>query len=682
MKKPCFLLIAILVMANSSRADVKLPAIFSNHMVLEKTAKVPIWGKADPGEQVKVTLNGQTAETVAGSDGKWTTTLNLEGFAPGPFEMSVEGKNKIAIHDVLVGEVWLASGQSNMDWAVKNCLDADKVIAASANPLLREFHLKLGTAMTPKEDLEGQWIIADPNTTPWFSAVGYFFARKVQAEHGGPVGVILSSWGGTPSEAWTSVDAIDSVPDLKAGRERLWAQADEYDAKRQSFGVELEAWIKERGREDRAVNDVASYAGLEVPEDGWTAVKLPGPVKAPELTETGAVWLRKEIDIPAKNGAGLSLRLPVDGFDSVYWNGNLVQTVSYKDYPGVGFIRQWDKYYIPDNLIKPGKNVLAIRFYEPVKPAVFFEAPSAGEISLAGEWRGKTEYSLPEIDAETIAAAPKPPEYFYGRHNIPGTLFNAMINPLIPYAIKGVIWYQGESNGWRAYQYRTAFPLLIKDWRQRWQQGDFPFYFVQLANFEPKKNVPSDSPWAELREAQSMTLQLPNTGQAVAIDIGEANDVHPRNKKDVGERLAAIALARDYGKGIPYSGPMYESMKVENGKALLSFTHTDGGLVAKPLPDTYVLRSEANATAPLVRNSPDSELEGFVICGADQQWVFARAKIEGDKVVVWSDQVPAPVAVRYGWAQNPTVNLYNGAGFPASPFRTDDFTACTLNNKL
>jgi sialate O-acetylesterase len=256
-----------------------------------------------------------------------------------------------------------------------------------------------------------------------------------------------------------------------------------------------------------------------------------------------------------------------------------------------------------------------------------------------------------------------------------------MIHPILPYAIRGVIWYQGESNTSRAYQYRTAFPLMIADWRKLWNQGDFPFYFCQLANFTPKSSEPGESTWAELREAQSMTLKVPNTGQAVLIDIGESGDVHPRNKKDAGERLARIALAKDYGKSITWSGPVYDSMKINNGKATLTFTHVDGGLAARALPDTYPVISEFEETAPLVRNSPQSPIEGFAICGQDRKWAWADAKIEGDQVVVWSDRVPAPLAVRYAWTHNPTCNLYNRAGLPASPFRTDDFPPTTLDVK-
>jgi sialate O-acetylesterase len=293
----------------------------------------------------------------------------------------------------------------------------------------------------------------------------------------------------------------------------------------------------------------------------------------------------------------------------------------------------------------------------------------------------KTEYEFPAIPAEKTAVAPQPPANPPGLHSVASFLFNGMVRPIIPYAIRGVIWYQGEANTGRACQYRTSFPLLISDWRKQWNQGDFPFYFCQLPIYRPKVSMPGESGWAELREAQSMALKLPNTGQAVTIDVGETGNLHPRNKKDVGERLALIALARDYGKAIPFSGPVYDSIKVESGKAILSFQHTDGGLTAKPLPQTDAVNSLTNETAPLVRNSPNSQLEGFAICGEDRKWVWADAKIDGNNVIVWSDKVPSPAAVRYAWADNPTCNLTNGPGLPASPFRTDDFPPVTLKGK-
>ncbi len=663
-----------------ARADVKLPAIISDHMVLEKAAKVSLWGQADPSEEVTVTLNGQTAKATTNPEGKWTAYLNLKDSGPGPFEMTVAGKNKLVISDVVVGEVWVASGQSNMEWVLKNSIGAEAEIVNSTNPLLRQFLVKKNAAAEPTVDAEGAWVSASPETSGGFTAVGYFFAKKLQNELKVPVGLIHTSWGGTPSEAWTSAAAINSVPDLKASSDRQWSVIKGYPEQKKAFIEGLSAWIKENAREDKPVADASIYAGPGISTEGWIPVKLPGLVKAAGLPEAGAIWLRKEVTL-AKNGAKVPLSLPIDGYDSVYWNGKLLKQTTFKDFQGLGQVRKYGPYDIPAAEVLEGKNVLAIRLYEPVNPAKFTGDPKIGPVSLAGEWQAKAEYDFPALDAQKIAAAPQPPATAPGPQNVASSLFNGMINPIVPYTISGAIWYQGESNAGRAYQYRTAFPLMISDWRKQWNQGDFPFYFCQLANFMVKKPEPGDSAWAELREAQSMTLKLPKTGQAILIDIGESGDIHPRNKKDAGERLALIALAKDYGKTIPFSGPVYDAMKVENGKVVLAFKNSDGGLVAKPLPETYDVKSQIKETAPLVRNSPNSPLEGFMICGEDKKWVWADAKIEGNSVIVSSEKVPAPVAVRYAWSENPTCNLYNGAGLPASPFRTDDFPATTLANK-
>jgi sialate O-acetylesterase len=298
-------------------------------------------------------------------------------------------------------------------------------------------------------------------------------------------------------------------------------------------------------------------------------------------------------------------------------------------------------------------------------------------MSLSGTWLAKAEYAFSTLNAQQVSQAPKLLTTGPRPQDLSSYLFNGMINPIIPYAINGVIWYQGESNAERAYQYRTSFPLMIEDWRNRWNRGNFPFYFVQLANYKDKVTEPVESSWAELREAQNLTLAQPKTGQAVIIDLGESGDVHPRNKTLVGERLARIALANEYGQAIPYSGPVYDSMTIKNDKVILHFSQTEGGLVAQSIPDTYIVQSESGKTDPLIRNSPESELEGFSICGSDRKWVWAQACIEGNSVVVWSDEVEKPIAVRYAWANNPTCNLYNGAGLPASPFRTDDFPPIT-----
>jgi sialate O-acetylesterase len=665
-----------------SHADVKLPAIFSDHMVLEKTAKVPVWGKADPGEEVTITFEGQTVKATAGPDGKWKAILDLSKSGPGPFQMTVQGKNTLKISDVVVGEVWVASGQSNMEWILSNTIDAEAEIAKSTNSLLRQFAVKKATSDVPLDDCEGRWVAASPETAGAFTSVGYYFGKALQNELKVPVGIVHTSWGGTPSEAWTSETAIDTVPDLKAAKEKVYNIIKTQPEEQKKWAAAFGEWLKANNREDKPSADAAKFAAPDASTEGWKKVTIPGAVTTGDISGNGAVWVRTDIDFaaPATGNVGLELG-DIEGFDSIYWNGELITAMDYRDFPGVGHVRRWGKYAVPANKVKAGKNPLAIRVFAPAGPAKLPIVLKVGGKAVTGDFVAMEEFALPALTPEQLASVPKPPSVPPTPQNTASYLYNGMVNPIIPYAISGAIWYQGESNAGRSYQYRTAFPLMIADWRKAWDQGDFPFYFCQLANYQDKKSAPANSGWAELREAQSMTLSLPATGQAVLIDIGESGDIHPRNKKDVGERLSLIALAKDYGKKIPYSGPVYEKVNFEGGKARISFSHTDGGLVAKPVPATYTVVSKDNKTAPLVRNTPSSELEGFAICGEDQQWVWADAKIDGTGVVVWSDKVPAPVAVRYAWAENPTVNLYNGAGLPASPFRTDDFPAATLNGK-
>ncbi|MFZ4779635.1 MAG: sialate O-acetylesterase [Terrimicrobiaceae bacterium] len=651
-------------------------------MVLKKSAKVPIWGRAEPGEKVTVVLDGRSASATTGADGKWTAIFDLSDSAQGPFELTVEGKNKLTIADVVVGEVWVASGQSNMEWILVGTTGAAEEIAASENPLLRQFLVAKKPSAEPLGDVEGKWFVASPATSGGFTAVGYYFAKRLQRDLQVPVGLIHTSWGGTPSESWTSTGAVDTVPDLQAKREILWAEQRNYPATKKTFVDAMDAWIKETGREDKPVGDVSAFAGLDVPTEGWIPITLPGTVRAPGLPDAGVVWVRKDIELsPERAKVNNNLRIPLDGFDSVYWNGELIKQTTYQEFPGNGFARSYGPFDIPFAKQNVGKNVLAIRLYQPVGPAKFTGPLVVGPNNVSGEWLAKAESAFPAIAPDKTATAPVPPPLPLLPQNVASYLFNGMVAPLVPYAISGVIWYQGESNAGRAWQYRTAFPLLIADWRKQWAQGDFPFYFCQLAGYQAKKTEPGESAWAELREAQSATLAVPNTGQAVLIDVGESIDIHPRNKKDPGERLAAIALAKDYGKAIPFSGPVYDSVQFENGKAVLRFKHTDGGLVARPLPETFDVETKTQTTAPLVRNSPGSELEGFAICGDDKKWVWADAKIEKDRVLVWSGKVPTPIAVRYAWADNPTCNLYNGAGFPASPFCTDDFPPITMKVK-
>ena len=468
--------------------------IFSSNMVLQRKIPVPVWGWAQPGQKVTVSIEGRTAAATAGDDGKWIAKLQPLPVG-GPYKMRIEGPQQtVTLENILVGDVWICSGQSNMEMGIGNVNDAQKEISEANNPQIRLYTVKKKVAYEPQTslmrtdtDLMGQWSVCSPATVKtggWggFSAVAYFFGRKLQQDLKVPIGLIHTSWGGTIAEAWTSAEALQAMPDFKPAVDKL------------------------------------------------TTMK-------------------------ANPGSGKQDNNP----------------------------------------------------------------------------------------------------------NVVTVLYDGMIAPLIPYGIKGAIWYQGESNAGRAYQYRTLLPTMIRDWRTRWGEGDFPFFIVQLANFQKSSNVPADDAWAELREAQSMTARnLPNTGIAVTTDIGDAADIHPKNKQDVGKRLALSAEAIAYGQKVEYSGPAYKSMKaIDHGGAIrLSFDHVGGGLVAK-----------------------NDALTGFAIAGEDKKFVWAEAKIVGNSVVVSSVQVPHPVAVRYAWHTNPENSLYNKAGLPASSFRTDDWPGITANNR-
>jgi sialate O-acetylesterase len=647
-------------------AELRLPSIFSDHLVLQCDKAVPVWGWADAAEEIVVEFAGQTKSTTTNADGKWTVKLDALEASAASRELVVKSLSRnrsLKIADVLVGEVWAGGGQSNMEFDMKAITSAAAEIEASANPTLRQFHvLKNPSARTPVDDVQGYWTVARPGTTEDFIAAGYYFAKSIQRELKTPVGLIKMCWGGSKVEPWISPALLASVPELASGAKNL-------DAMSERNKSAFREWLKRTQREDRTSGDVTRFLSVPVSKDnGWVAVKDSGPVSDPSLPKFGAFWFRKEVSLSARQtGAAQVLQFgPSAQFDQVYWNGTLIGERSVENFTGLISVRH---YLIPPTLLKEGVNQLAVRLFAPAEPPGFSWFPSVGTTKILGGWMAKAEYALPPLDAAGKKAVPP----LTGQHVLPGRLFNGMVHPILPYAIRGVLWYQGESNTGNASLYRTSFPLLIQDWRQHWQQGDFPFYFCQLSNYRPKTNQPGESVWAELREAQAKTLSVPNTGMAVLIDTGESEDIHPQSKQIAGERLAQIALAKTYGLEVVHSGPLYTSMKIEGNAIRLSFDHLGSGLVAKELPATYDVMRKAGKTAPLVRNSPQSQLEGFAICGADKHWVWAEAKIEGDTVLVSSKQVPAPIAVRYAWSDNPTCNLYNAADLPASPFRTDDF---------
>ncbi|MFA6961594.1 MAG: sialate O-acetylesterase [Opitutaceae bacterium] len=689
--KPFFAVAVLLVLSSPVRADVTLPDIFSDHTVLQKSSRTAVWGEAAPGEKIAVRIGPSVpAATTAGADGRWRVTLDLRDCPTGPFDLKVRGDNEVTSKDVMVGEVWICSGQSNMEMKLSQTADAPAEIAASANPLLRVFQPKRQTPATPAETLHGRWVVSAPDTAGGFSAVGYYFAKTVQASVPGAVGLVDTSWGGTPAEAWISSAGLDTVSDLKVRKDAILAEQPQAAQSLRTFARDYADWSARYDRGGPPAADPALYAGPDVDVDDWKSVTLPGMLSAAGLPDSGAVWLRREVDIPA-NRAGTYLPLllgELNDFDAIYWNGKKIgettETASTSFNPDLAPTRN-RRYDVPGDQMKAGRNTLAVRLLSPGGGAgIKAHAMTAGwNIPLGGEWRAKVEFEFPPLPAAAVAAYPHRPAWPVMGHYTATYLYNGLVHPLADLTLRGVLWYQGEANVGRAWQYRETFPLLVADWRRAFHRPDLPFYFCQLANFQAKNSDPAaGSAWAELREAQAGALALPGTGMAVLIDIGEEQDIHFRDKRDAGVRLAAVALAKTYGRPVPCDGPVYRSTMVEGGRLRLRFAPAEGGLVARPLPEVYQPKSSYAATKPLIRNSPDSELQGFAVCGDDHRWKWAQAKIDGGDVVVWSPEVLAPRYVRYAWADNPTCNLYNAAGFPPAPFRTDDFPATTAGRKF
>ncbi|NLE30480.1 MAG: sialate O-acetylesterase [Phycisphaerae bacterium] len=650
-------LILICVMGSYLQAQVSLPSIFSDNMVLQRERAVPIWGHAQAGETIKVSFRDQSVSTVAKSDGRWRVDVPT-GKAGGPFEMTIESQIKIVLKNILVGEVWVCSGQSNMQWSVRNSFNAEQEIASANSPEIRLFTVPCVASATPQVDCNSSWVVCSPQTIPDFSAVGYFFGKQLYEHLNVPIGLINTSWGGTNAETWTPRENIAGTPGLEQIRDRLLAMEQSEGKSDQEYLKQLAAWEKASRREDPGNTGFAKgWAKPDTKLDDWQTMDLPGRLDSlsGRCDFDGVVWFRKDVQVP-ETWAGKELMLelgPIDDYDITYFNGKQIGAT------GRETKRAWTVsrcYKVPGELVKAGRNVIAVRVVDNFMGGGFFGTAKAMKlwlnklepsIMLAGTWQYRIEAEI--IPVETTLPKPEP-QTSLGGVNSPCALYNAMIHPLLPFAIQGAIWYQGESNAGRAYEYRTLFPAMIQGWRTVWGQGNFPFLFVQLANYMQQKPVPCESNWAELRESQTMTLDAsPNTAMAVIIDIGEANDIHPKNKQDVGKRLALAARAKAYGENIVYSGPIYDSMTPEGNKAVIRFRHVGGGLATRDGED----------------------LKGFAIAGADGKFVWAKAKIQGDTVVVWNDDVAKPAAVRYAWADNPVCNLINKAGLPASPFRTD-----------
>ncbi len=626
--------------ATATTQKLRVAGLFADHMVLQRDKPLPVWGWATPGAQVTVTARAQSVTATAGPKGKWSA--RLAPLAAGdPFTLTVRsGDETRTFDDVLAGEVWLCGGQSNMQWNVAGSANAQAEIAAADHPQIRVVRIPLANRPAPRADLPPmKWKVCSPENAGGFTAVGYYFGRMLHAELGVPVGLIDSNWGGTPIEAWTSATTLGSHPDFTkrvATIEAFAADPGAVAAGQQA----IDTWNTARTAAFNDTDETWKDTGLD--DTDWHALNLPGAWEQQGLPDVdGTVWYRRTFDVPA-NRAGQPGTLElgkVEDRATAYLNGTALA--------GNNPAHRSHRFDVPAGALKPGLNQIALRVQDRDRAGGVLGPARASRITLAngkpiplaGEWKARP--------TDATAALTPPSESDFFAKNQPTGLYNAMIHPLTPYALRGVIWYQGESNAARAKQYRDLFPGLIHDWRARWDH-ELPFHWVQLANFRVPATEPGDSQWAELREAQSMTLALPNTGQAVTIDIGEANDIHPRNKQDVGARLARIALAKDYGQDIAYSGPVYRAMAVEGDRIRLTFEHAEG------------------------LTTSGGPLQRFEIAGADKVFVWANAKVEGDTVVAHNPAVKTPVAVRYAWADNPEgCNLTNAAGLPASPFRTD-----------
>jgi sialate O-acetylesterase len=651
--------------SQSARAEVRVPAIIGDNMVLQQGRKARVWGMAQSGEKVAVTFAGHTERTVADAQGHWQIFLGPLSTG-GPFELTIAGSNTLTFKNVLVGDVWICSGQSNMEFPLVNATGGADAIAQANYPEIHLFTVQRTTASAPLADVKGHWVVATPDQVGQFSAVGYFFGRELYQRLKIPLGLIHTSWGGTPAEAWTSHEALTAVPEFKPILDRYQASLETLPQRRSDYEHALATWEQQNLYSDPGnKGEGLGYADPKFASSDWSTMKLPQFFETAGLNIDGAVWFRKEVDLPSSwAGQNLELNLTaIDDFDVTYFNGTQVGATG-NETPDSYLVPR--RYVVPGSLVHAGPNLIAVRVFDRAGEGGFGRADlmslkpvgakEAEAISLVGSWTYKVELAL-EPKKPDYGARPELPGPT--NQNSPSVLYNAMIAPLKPFAFRGAIWYQGESNANRAYQYRTLFPAMIRDWRAAWGQGDFPFYFVQLANWHAAPREPGESDWAELREAQTMTLREPQTGMAVIIDIGDANDIHPRNKLDVGKRLAAWALADTYQQKVESSGPLYDSFSVKGEMVVVKFKHLGGGL----------------------KTSDDGPPKGFEIAGVDHKFVWAEARVEGDTVVVWSKDVSNPVAVRYGWSDNPLCNLYNRAGLPASPFRTDDWPGVTATRR-
>lgn len=638
-------------------AALTLGGLFSDHMVLQRERQNPIWGSDTPEQVVTLTVEGaptpvQTVQVTVGADGTWRLEVP-ELPVGGPYRLRIQGSEEKVIHDVLVGDVWVASGQSNMEWPLSRARDADREIAAARYPAIRVTKIPLQTARTPQTDVVTEWRPASPETAASFTAVGYFFAREIHQTQNVPVGIIDTTWGGTRIEPWISREALRAVwPGVEEQLARIAAADPDLPRIRAEHQKRLLAWERTVFPQDTGNEGLArGWARPDFDDGAWQTITLPNTFQSTGFANNGAFWARRVLELPA-SAAGRELVLElgaVDDFEITYFNGEQVGAMGEETFQSYQTPR---RYTVPGHLVRAGKNVIAVRVFDRfgeggfMGPAVKMFAESNGErFPLEGAWRWAVERTIPRVTGNIYATHPgNPPELDFSGQ--PAALYNAMVAPLIPYGIRGFLWYQGESNIGNYADYHARFTALIRDWRTRWGQGNLPFYFVQLSAFTQSWQ------WPYLREAQTQTLAEPQTGMAVSLDIGNATDIHPNNKQDVGRRLALLARRDIYGeKDLVAEGPTLTRVAIHGNEVRVFF----------------------RSAAGLRTRDGKPEVLGFALAGADGRYHPANARIDGETVIVTSPAVPRPQSVRYGWADYLEVNLENSDGLPAAPFRTDGF---------
>ena len=656
------LLVAVTALAADPVSSKPLLApLFGDHAVLQRERPVSLWGWADPGATVTVTLSGpglpsaSTITAVAQGDGRWLAKLPAHA-AGGPYVLAVAaGERRFRSTDILIGDVWLCSGQSNMEFPVAGAKDAAAEKAAANFPQIRQLAVGRWIAGDPQAlRLSAKWSLCTPETVGNFTAVGYFFARKLHQDLQVPIGLVNSSYGGTRAECWTSAQALAAFPDFGASLARfqdlVTRSRDQLSRTGKDYDTLVRQWY--RDNDPGSGGEVATWANpATATGEGWADIALPCKLKAAKAVPadfTGTIWLRRDFDLPAEAaGKGGMLNLVrVKDMNAAWINGR-----SIGDSESVNWLR---KHRVPPGLLHAGRNTLAIRLVclegecglTGRAEDLALTPENSPSIPLAGTWKMRL--------GTAFASVPPMPARF---DRVPGitSLYNGMIAPLIPLTIQGTLWYQGEANTDASWQYRTLLPALIRDWRERFAQGETPFLIVQLPNHMGRNPKPENSPWAEMREAQAITAKnVPGCGLAVTIDIGEAENIHPANKQEVGRRLALLAESQVFHLPIAFSGPVYRAQKIKGNTIRLLFDQAQG-----------------------LTSSDGQTLTGFAVAGSDRRFKWATARIDGESVVVSSPEVTEPVAVRYAWASNPACNLTNATHLPAAPFRTDDWPGVT-----